>query len=128
MPRPARTVETCPVCRVEFIVAAIHEPGRTPFKVCPEGHETAVHHLAKTRSRAEPVAPAEPVVSKEQSVFLRAREVGIAGQKNAERMALAAMVGCYETLIRTTPKLSHGVIDGVFARTVKVSRQLLASA
>jgi hypothetical protein len=123
--RKARTIETCPTCKVEFIVAAIHTSGRTPYKVCPEGHETPVHHLAKSRQRAIVIAP-QPVVPKEESIFLRAREVGVVGQKNAERMALAAMVGCYETLKRTTPALSHGVIDGVFARTVKVSREILA--
>jgi len=121
-----RTVETCPKCGVDFIASPIYEAGRTPYKVCPEGHETPVHHLAKSRRKGEPVAPAAPVVPKESSVFLRAREVGIAGQKDAERMALAAMVGCYETLKRTTPVLSHGVIDGVFARTVKISREILA--
>lgn len=123
--RKARVVETCPTCKVEFIVAAIHEAGRTPYKVCPEGHETPVHKLAMSRQKPIVTAP-QPVVPKEESVFLRAREVGIVGQKDAERMALAAMVGCYETLKRTTPALSHGVIDGVFARTVKVSRENLA--
>ena len=61
--RKARTIETCPTCKVEFIVAAIHTSGRTPYKVCPEGHETPVHHLAKSRQRAIVIAP-QPVVPK----------------------------------------------------------------
>jgi hypothetical protein len=125
--RKARITETCPECGTDFIVSPIIEHGRSPYKVCPNGHETTLHKLVKSRKTApaaQPVAQAKP----EKSVLLRAREVSIAGQRNAENMALAAMVGCYETLKRTTPARAHGVIDGVFEKTVQVSRQILGMA
>lgn len=121
--RKARITETCPECGTDFIVSPIIESGRTPYKVCPNGHETPIHKLLRSR-KAQPAAQAKP----EKSVLLRAREVSIAGQRNAENMALAAMVGCYEKLLATTPKLSHGAINGVFEKTVKVSRQILGMA
>lgn len=160
MARKPSIVETCPTCSVQFIIAPIHERGRTPYKVCPEGHETPLPVLAKNRGQ-QPAAPARkvpkwksvapasvgikhfpirakqapaPVVPnpvemvQEKSVLLRAREVGILGQKASESMALAAMIGCYEQLKATTPTLSHGVIDGVFEKTVKVSREILGVA
>lgn len=123
--RKARITETCPECGTDFIVSPIIERGRSPYKVCPEGHETPLHKLVKSRKTAAQAKPAEP---KEKSVLLRAREVSIAGQRNAENMALAAMVGCYEKLLATTPKLSHGAINGVFEKTVQVSRQILGMA
>ena len=123
MGRSARITEPCPECGTDFIVSPIIESGRTPYKVCPNGHETPIHKLLRSR-KAQPAAQAKP----EKSVLLRAREVSIAGQRNAENMALAAMVGCYETLKRTTPERSHGVIDGVFEKTVQVSRQILGMA
>lgn len=123
MSRKPSIVETCPVCSTTFIIAPIHERGRTPYKVCPDGHETSIIVLAKNRRPQPAPNPVKP--AQEKGVLLRAREIGILGQKASERMALAAMIGCYEKLKETTPALSHGVIDGVFEKTVKVSRAIL---
>ena len=125
MGRSARITETCPECGTDFIVSPIIESGRTPYKVCPNGHETPLHKLVKSRKTAAQAKPAEP---KEKSVLLRAREVSIAGQRSAEHLAAVALIGCYEKLLDTTPKLSHGVINGVFEKTVQTSRQILGLA
>lgn len=133
MGRPARIVETCPECGVDFVISPIIESGRTPYKVCPEGHETALPKLVKSRKSGQAAPSATPSVApkaapKEKSVLLRAREVSIAGQRSAEHLAAVALIGCYEKLLATTPKLSHGVINGVFEKTVQTSRQILGLA
>lgn len=109
--------ESCPKCGVRFMARAVFEPGRSPYKVCPDGHETAVHKLAQAR-KAIPPKPEQPVA-------VMAREVGITGDRETAQLLLAAMVGCYDRLIDTTPGASHGVIDGIFANTTRLAKRFL---
>lgn len=61
------------------------------------------------------------------SVLLRAREVGIAGDVEALQMALAAMLGGYDRLLATIPERSVAVVAGAFGKSPEVARQILES-
>ena len=61
------------------------------------------------------------------SVMVRARSVGIAGDLEAMQLALAAMLGGYQQLLRTIPEgtQARALIDGAFGRTPEVAVKIL---
>lgn len=61
------------------------------------------------------------------SVLLRARTVGIAGDVEAMQLALAAMLGSYQQLLRTIPEGSQAraLVDGAFGRSPEVAQKIL---
>ena len=61
------------------------------------------------------------------SVLVRARSVGIAGDIEAMQLALAAMIGGYDQLIKTAPAGSQtrALVDGAFERSAEVAREIL---
>ena len=65
------------------------------------------------------------VPRRRESVLLRARSVGIAGNVEALQLALAAMIGGYDQLLATTPKASHAVIEGAFGASPEIARAIL---
>lgn len=76
----------------------------------PHGNGTSVRH-SKIRD----------------SVLLRARSVGIAGDVEAMQLALAAMLGGYQQLLRTIPEGSQAraLVDGAFGRSPEVAQKIL---
>lgn len=121
MPRPPHSIETCPKCSATFTAAPYRKKDNgSKYKKCPKGHESSMYQLQKTRS-APPKEPSKP----DESVLMKLRTVGVAGEREGFKMMTAALVGCYERLIKTTPPASHGVVDGVFSTSVKMARQML---
>lgn len=59
------------------------------------------------------------------SVLIRARAVGIAGEIESMQLALAAMIGGYDQLIATSHPDVHGHIEAAFGKSVEVSRDIL---
>ncbi len=61
------------------------------------------------------------------SVLVRARSVGIAGEIESMQLALAAMLGGYQQLLRTIPEGSQAraLIDGAFGRSPEVAQKIL---
>lgn len=121
MARPPHSVETCPICESKFTAAPYRKKsGGIKYKTCPSGHESSVYRLQKARVEPlpEPSKPAE-------SILAKLRTVGIAGEREGFKMMTAALVGCYEQLIKTTPPASHAVVDGVLLTSVKMARQML---
>ncbi len=61
------------------------------------------------------------------SVLQRARSVGIAGDVESMQLALAAMLGGYQQLLRTVPEGSQArvLIEGAFGRSPEVAQKIL---
>lgn len=61
------------------------------------------------------------------TVLQRARSVGIAGDVEAMQLALAAMLGGYQQLLRTIPEgtQARALIDGAFGRSPEVAKKIL---
>lgn len=122
-------VETCPACRKTFVSGQNKAPTlKSPSKTCPHCQtETPVWKLINVRraiERGKELPSGEPVTGA-QNVLRDLREVGIRGEREGYQAIAAALVGCYDRLIETTPAASHGVIDGVFGNTVKLAKRAL---
>ena len=61
------------------------------------------------------------------SVLVRARSVGIAGDIEAMQLALAAMIGGYDKAMATLPQGSQArlIVESAFGKSAEVSRQIL---
>lgn len=145
--------ETCPECGVSFMIRATIEPGRTPFKVCPNGHETAVYKLAQARKAAtpkpvdippldidvkptsKPVATVTPKFGNgtgpatqrraSNSVLRRARDAGIAGDVESLQLGLAAAIGVYDQILATAPPQFKPLVLGAGGRSIDLAREIL---
>jgi hypothetical protein len=113
MGRTPHIIETCPVCKNQFTAPPVKKGSGSPQKQCPNGHWTAVHILIKARKPKH-----------DPTIFSKARACGVAGQVEAMRLALAAMIGGYDRLLATTPASSRAVIEGAFGNSAKVARQI----
>ena len=110
--------EICPACLREFVGATIKPAGRAPAKVCPHCQtETPVWKLTYTKKR---LAAGKPVQSARNF-----ESVGLNGKRESYQAMTAALVGCYDQLIETTPAASRGVVDGVFGPYIKLAKQML---
>lgn len=121
--------ETCPACRKTFVAGQNKNPTKaSPSKTCPHCQtETPVWKLINVRKALErgKALPSEKAVPIVPDVLHDLREVGIRGEREGYQAIAAALVGCYDRLIETTPAASHGVIDGVFGSTVKLAKRAL---
>lgn len=120
------TVETCPACRKTFVAGQNKRPTlKSPSKTCPHCQtETPVWKLINIRKALE----RGPVIEKVEipvKLSTLMREVGIRGEREEYQVIAAALVGCYDRLIETTPEASRGIIDGVFGNTVKLAKRAL---
>lgn len=59
------------------------------------------------------------------SVLVRARLVGIAGDVESMQMALAACVGVYDQILATVPSAVRPVVEGAGGKAMKVARDIL---
>jgi hypothetical protein len=61
------------------------------------------------------------------SVLLRARSVGIAGDVESMQLALAAMVGGFDKAMETLPEGSQarGIVESAFGKSAVVARAIL---
>lgn len=59
------------------------------------------------------------------SVLVRARSVGIAGDVEAMQLALAACIGVYDQILATVPSAVKPIVSGVGDRAMKVARDIL---
>lgn len=119
-------VETCPACRKTFVSGQNKAPTlKSPSKTCPHCQtETPVWKLINFR-KALARGPVIERVEIPVKISTLMREVGIRGEREGYQAIAAALVGCYDRLIETTPAASHGVIDGVFGNTVKLAKRAL---
>ncbi len=122
-------VETCPECRQTFVVGQNKKSTlKSPSKTCPHcGTETAVWKLINIRkalARGDVIPPGGkvPVVP---TVLDDLKTVGIDDKQEGYQAMTAALVGCYDRLVATTPEASRGVIDGVFGNYVKLAKRML---
>lgn len=62
------------------------------------------------------------------SVLVRARSVGIAGDVESMQLALAACVGVYDQILATVPAAVKLIVTGAGEKAMKVAREILEAA
>lgn len=61
------------------------------------------------------------------SVLLRARAVGIAGDVEAMQLALGACIGVYEQILATVPPHVRPLVEGCGEKAMQTAREILGA-
>lgn len=113
--------EICPSCTATFVASVIKVPGKGPSKICPHCQtETSLWRLIEFRKGVERGRDLG-----QRNVLHELRGMGAADEREAYQIMTAALVGCYDKLLETTPKASHGVVIGAFGTYIKLAKAML---